>query len=181
VYARVQDISDRWSDYQHPTVVPPSYPRPAAAILHGDLDAALSRLKEAAAARRMAETMWAANDVDAATIELIEFYHPDTPIDLHRLAVLERKVLLYAWSGDIDLASDTLIEVRRTWTRVRPIVVDRSGVQVAETFEVSIADQQAALDANEIIRLGDHAQTNLILIHEMEQVSYPFGVPPSGR
>jgi hypothetical protein len=172
VYAYVQAISDRWSDYKHPTVEPPSYPRPAAALLYGQVDKAVARLKDAAAARNAVETMRAANDVDGATVELIEFYHPGTPPDLHRLAVLQRKVLLYSWDSRLDDASDTLVEVRRTWDRVRPTVLDRSGARVVVTFDATLADQQAAIDANEPIRLSGYTQTSLIMIREMQQLSY---------
>jgi len=172
VYAYVQSISDLWSDYKHPTVVPPSYPRPTEGLLYGRLDTALGRLKAAAAARNATETMRAANDVDAATIELIEFYAPSVPPDLHRLAVLERKVMLDSWDGRLDAASDTLIEVRRTWSQARPRVVTRASEPVAVTFDSTLADQQAAIDAGEVIRLGDYAKTSLIMIHEMQQLSY---------
>jgi len=172
VYANVQSISDRWSDYKHPTVTPPSYPRPASGLLYGRLDTALARLKAAAAARNNVETMRAANDVDAATVELVEFYNPAIPPDFHRLAVLERSILLDAWDGKIDNASSILVEVRRTWDRVRPAVVSRSSEQAAAAFDNAIADQQVAIDTPDSGRLGDYAGTALITIQEMEQLSY---------
>jgi hypothetical protein len=172
VYAYVQQISDTWSDYKHPTVEPLSYRRPAGGLLYGALDVAVARLKEAAAARNARETMRAANDVDAATTELVEFYHPDIPPDLHRLAVLERRILLDSWDGRIRTTPDTLEEVRRTWERVRPVIVARSSEDVARTFDNHIADQQAALDAPETGRLSDYAGRALIMIREMKQLSY---------
>ncbi len=172
VYAHVRDINNAWSDYKHPTVVPASDPRPPDTLLYGPLDTAMARLREAAAARNTTETMTAANDVSAAAFELIEYYNPSVPPGLHRLAVLERKILADSWDGRIDTAPDTLVEVRRTWERVRPAVVSRSNERVAEAFESNLADQQAALDALESERLGTYAQNALIMLNEMEQLSY---------
>lgn len=172
VYAYVGDITDRWFDYKHPTVVPPSYPRRGGTLLYGDLDAALARLHEAARARDPFKTMWAANDVDAAAIDLMEYYHPRVPGALRRLAVLQRRILLEAWEGRTDTATDTLIAVRETWRHVRPLVVARSSEQVARAFDDNLAAQQEALDAGEVIVLGDRAETALIALREMTQLSY---------
>lgn len=172
VYARVRDINNAWSDYKHPTVVPPSDPRFPDTLLYGRLDTAMARLRDAATARHAADTMAAANDVSAAAFELIEYYNPHVPPGLARLAVLERKILVDTWDGRIDTAPDTLVEVRRTWQRVRPAVVARSSEQVAEVFESNLADQQAALDARESEQAGNCAQNALIMLNEMQQLSY---------
>jgi hypothetical protein len=172
VYAHVRDINNAWSDYKHPTVVPPSDPRPPDTLLYGPLDTAMARLRDAAAARNATATMAAANDVNAAASELIEYYNPSVPPGLGRLAVLERRILLDSWDGRIDTAPDTLIEVRRTWERVRPAVVARSSERVAQAFDRSLADQQAAADALESRRLGDYAENALIMLNEMQQLSY---------
>ncbi len=172
VYARVRDINNVWSDYKHPTVVPPSDPRPPETLLYGPLDTAMARLREAAAARNATETMRAANDVNAAASELIAYYNPSVPPGLARLAVLERRILLDSWDNRLDTTADTLTEVRRTWGRVRPAVVARSSERVAEAFDSNLTDQQAALDARNSERLGDYAQNALIMLNEMEQLSY---------
>jgi len=172
VYAHVRDIDNAWSDYKHPTVVPLPEPRPPETLLYGPLDTAMARLREAAAARNAAGTMAAANDVNAAAFDLMAYYNPSVPPGLHRLAVLERKILLDSWDGRIDTAPDTLVEVRRTWERVRPAVAARSSERVAQAFDRSLADQQAAIDDLESERLGDYAQNALIMLNEMEQLSY---------
>lgn len=172
IYASVQEISDAWSDYKHPTVVPPSYPRGATVLLYGRLDTALARLKDAAASRDADRTMRAANDVDAAAVELIEYYNPTIPPDLHRLIVLERKIMMASWDGRLEAAAQSLGEVRRVWTRVRPTVAERASDEVAEAFEESITDQQRAIDAQESSTLGTYAENALIMLKEMEQLSY---------
>ncbi len=172
VYARIRDIDTTWSDYKHPTVEPTSDPRPPETLLLGPLDTAIARLRDAAAARNTTATMVAANDVSAAAFELIEYYNPRVPPGLARLAVLERKILVDSWDGRIDTAPDTMIEVHQTWQRVRPAVVARSSERVAEAFDSNLADQQAALDTLESEQVGDCAENALIMINEMEQLSY---------
>lgn len=172
VYAHVRDINNAWSDYKHPTVVPPSDPRPPDTLLYGQLDAAVARLREAAAARNTSDAMTAANDVNAAAFDLIAYYNPSMPPGLHRLAALERKILRDTWDGRLDTAPETLDEVHRAWEQVRPAVVARSNERVAAAFESNLADQQAALDAQESRRVGACAQNALIMLTEMEQLSY---------
>ena len=172
VYAHVRDIDNVWSDYKHPTVVPPSDPRPPDTLLYGRLDTAMARLREAAAARHATATMAAALDVNAAALDLNTYYNPRVPPGLYRLAALERQILRDAWDGRIDTARDTLVEVRQTWERVRPAVVARSSERVAEAFDSNLAEQQAALDTLEAKRLGADAQDALIMLIEMEQLSY---------
>ncbi len=172
VYARVRDIDATWSDYKHPTVQPPSDPRPPETLLLGPLDAAVARLRDASAARNAPATMAAASDVSAAAFELSEYYSPRMPPGLGRLAALERKILVDTWDGRIDTAPDTMVEVHRTWQRVRPAVVARSSESVAVAFDSNLADQQAALDALESERVSDYAQSALITINEMQQLSY---------
>jgi hypothetical protein len=172
VYARVRDINNAWSDYKHPTVEPLSDPRFPDTLLYGPLDTAMARLRDAATARNAAATMAAANDVSAAAFEMIEYYNPRVPPGLARLALLERRILVDTWDGRIDTAPQTLVEVRRTWQRVRPAVVARSSEQVAEAFEGNLADQQAALEALESEQVSNCAQNALIMLNEMQQLSY---------
>jgi hypothetical protein len=172
VYAQITAISSRWADYKHPTVVPPSYPWRGARLLYGQLDTVLARLQEAAAQRNGHRTMQAANDVDAAAIELMEYYHPTVPGDLRRLAVLERRIMLAAWEGKPDTAAGTMIEIRRLWIRVRPTVVDHSSEEVARAFDYTLAKQQVALNAQEPRTVSTYAQNALIALTEMQQLSY---------
>jgi len=81
VYAYIQEISDAWQDYKHPTVNPSLEPRRLpAGMLVGNLDAAMAALKEGAAARDSARTIKAANDVNAAAVELYAYYSPTIPL-----------------------------------------------------------------------------------------------------
>ncbi len=172
VLVGVRDISDAWHDYQHPTVEPVSSPRPPAMLLYGQMDAALARLRDAAAARRTIATMRAANDVDAAAAELDEYYNPALPTDLHRLRALERRITLDAAEGKIDSAAETLRQARWAWARVRLTVEANSSPSAVAAVDEMLNDQQIALEARNGETLGLYARRAIDLIREMEGLSY---------
>ncbi|MBM4028974.1 MAG: hypothetical protein FJ280_26790 [Planctomycetes bacterium] len=145
VYRYIRDISDAWVDYQRPTVVPVITPRPPATLMHDQLGAALARLKDAAANRHAAEAMRAANDIDAAAVDLFEYYHPTIPPDLHRMRVLQRRIMLDAAEGRLEGLPTTLTRARSAWARARPAVAIRTSANVVTTFEGNLAAQQTAL------------------------------------
>ena len=172
VFTYVRDIHDAWLDYKQPTIVPLSTPRPPSTLLHGRLDAAMGRLRAAAAARKPKETMRAANDVDAAALELFEYYNPTIPPDLHKLRALQRRIALDAADGKVNVASDTLRKVRSTWSRVRPIVEAKSGATVTTAFESTLAAQQAAINKRNAAELGISARDAMAMLDDMQQLSY---------
>ena len=174
VYAYIREIDDSWKDYKHPTVQPPSEPgRDPARLLVRQLDAALAALKSAAGVRDGARTMKAANDVNAAAVDLFAFYNPSIPPDMHRLAVFERRILLDSADGDLTRASDTLDRVRSAWDYVRTTISSHVGNTVVSEFDRRIADQQAALDANDSERLSTTARQALTMIDQMQRLYYP--------
>ncbi len=172
VFASVRDISDAWRDYKNPTVEPVSLPRPPATLLYGQMDTALARLQDAAAARQATATMRAANDVDAAAAELDEYYHPAIPTDLHRLRALERRIVLDAAEGRLDGTDEILRLARGAWTRVRPLVEANSSPSAVAALDEMLYDQQVALDARNNETLGIYARRAIDLIREMEGLSY---------
>ncbi len=172
VFASVRDISDAWRDYKNPTVEPVSLPRPPATLLYGQMDTALARLQDAAAARQTTATMRAANDVDAAAAELDEYYNPAIPTDLHRLRALERRIVLDAAEGKIDGAAETLRQARWAWARVRLTVEANSSPSAVAALDEMLDDQQVALDARNGETLSIYARRAIDLIREMEGLSY---------
>lgn len=172
VLGYVRDISDAWRDYKNPTVEPVSLPRPPATLLYGQMDTAVARLQDAAAARHVAGTMRAANDVDAAAAELHEYYHPTIPTDLHRLRALERRIALDAAENKIDGTEVTLSQARSAWTRVRPVVEVNSSPSAVAALDNAMDAQQAALDAGNSETLSLCARQAIDLIRDMERLSY---------
>jgi hypothetical protein len=173
VYAYIREISDAWQDYKRPTVNPSPEPRRfPASMLVSQLDAALAALKEASAARDSARTIQAANDVNAAAVELYGFYNPTLPPEINRLQALERQVVKASADGDLDGVSDTLGTIRGTWDRVRPTVSARVGDQAVRGFDQYIADQQAALAAGNGEELSAGAKKALAMLDEMSRLYY---------
>jgi len=174
VYAYIREIEDTWKDYKQPTVQPPAEPpRYPARLLVRQLDAVLAALKRAAGTRDAARTMKAANDVNAVAVDLFAFYNPTLPPDMNRLAVLERRILLDSADGDLTSASDTLDRVRGAWDRVRTRISGHVGHTVVSEFDRRIADQQAALDANDGDKLSATARQALTMIDQMQRPYYP--------
>lgn len=172
VYRHIRDLSDAWADYQNPTVVPVQVPRPPGAMLHGELGAALARLKEAATARQVAQTMRAADELDQATVALFEYYHPRLPPDLHQLRTLQRRVMLESAEGRLDATAATLTQVRSTWARVRPVVEINSSANVATTFEENLVAQQAALTNGDSQALATCARLAIAMLNDMQRLSF---------
>jgi hypothetical protein len=172
VLAYVRDITDAWRDYKNPTVEPVPAPRPPTTLLYGQMDTAVARLQEAAAARLATGTMRAANEVDAAAAELHEYYHPTVPTDLHRLRALEQRIALDAAENKTDGTAETLSRARRAWTQVRPVVEANSGPRAAAALDEMMASQQVALETGNSETLGIYARQAIDLIRDMERLSY---------
>jgi hypothetical protein len=173
VYAYIREISDAWQDYKRPTVNPSPEPRRfPASMLVSQLDAALAALKDASAARDSARTIQAANDMNAAAVELYRFYNPTIPPEINSLQVLERQIVKVSTDGDLDGVSDTLTTIRDTWDRAKPTVSARVGDRVVRGFDQYIADQQAALAAGNSEELSAWAKKALAMLDEMSRLYY---------
>jgi hypothetical protein len=172
VYRHIRDLSDAWADYQSPTVVPVQEPRAPGTQLHGELGAALARLREAAAARQVAQTMRAAHELDVAAVGLFEYYHPALPPDLHRLRVLQRRVVLESAEGRLDATAVTLTQVRQAWERVRPVIEVNSSPDVVATFDDNLTAQQGALTRRDNEALASYARQAVAMLNDMQQLSF---------
>lgn len=146
VQAYAKDINAAWQQYRGPAVTPLSYPRPPALLLRGPLEGAMFRLRYAVGKGETGETMKAANEIDAAAIQVFEYYAPTIPLDLRRLRMLEGRIMVQAVQNRTDLASDSLKEIRTVWKRLRPTVEAQSSPEAAAAFEDCLLAQQAALD-----------------------------------
>ena len=118
---------------------PGRYP---ARLLVRQLDAASPALKRAAGARDAPRTMKAANDVNAAVV-------------------------------DLTRASDTPDRVRDAWDRMRTTISSHVGSTVVSEFNQHIADQQAALAANDSDKLSVTAKQALTMMDQMQRLYYP--------
>src|SRR5512138_159199 len=87
--ADVTDIANVWKTYQ-----PLAGNAGASQQLQDAMSSALTQLKMASASKDSTATMQASNNVSAAVVELYALYNPKIPVDIGRLDVLERQVIL---------------------------------------------------------------------------------------
>lgn len=173
VFAYIRDIDNTWQDYKLPTVTPSPEPRTyPSGMLFGDLDAALARLREGAAVRDTESTIRAAGEVSEAAGALTGFANPTRPSEIHRLATLQRQVLAGAVQDDLIGVYWNVDSARRTWDRVRPTVLARTGTTVVQGFEEVLTAQQTALQEGDLTRVASLAGTALQLINGMQQLTY---------
>jgi len=170
VYAYSREIKDAWLDYKHPTISTWSARfRPPGAIFVQDLDAAVAALYDAQAARDLTRTLRAANDISESALDLFDYYHPTTPPDVRRLAVLQRRVIMDVTAGDFNSASKGLGHLDQMWLRIKPTVQERTDAEVIRTLEDHIAAQHAALATGDWQDLAAHARETLALIDLLQQ------------
>ncbi len=134
------------------------------------LTAALDRLQKAAAAKKAAGTMQAANDLSAAVNDLFTVYHPARPADLGRLDVLERQVTLDVAANDLTAAADSLAKANAVWARLKPVILAHNGTDAATRFESSLTAQQKALDEENASTLATEAKNSLEVVDVLENL-----------
>ena len=91
-----------------------------------DFDAALSRLVAATKAKSAPKALQSANDVSRSTVELLGSYDLDEPIQVARLDVIGRQILLDAEAGSPADAADQVEMARARWDTIRGDVAGRS-------------------------------------------------------
>ncbi len=116
----------------------------------------------------MPGTLQAANDVSAALMDLYTLYSPAVPVDVGRLDVFERQVLLDAAAGNWRAAANSLARVDAIWARVKPLVLARKGADVAARFDASLAAQRAACQSKDGAAMTAAAIEGLELVDALE-------------
>ncbi|MCU0915080.1 MAG: hypothetical protein MUC88_11025 [Planctomycetes bacterium] len=117
-------------------------------------------------------TLRAANEVDAAGAELHTYYHPVIPPSLPRLRALERRIVLDAAEGRLDLTDETLDQARAAWRRARETVAANTTSGAVAALDKQLDAQEEALNAGNPDALGIQARRAIDLIRQMERLSY---------
>jgi hypothetical protein len=133
-------------------------------------NAALTALQTFATAKDGAGTMQAVNDLSAAIVDMYATYNPTTPVDIGRLDVLERQVVLDGQAGNYEAATLTLMETNTVWNRVKPMVLEHSGADVAKEFETSLQLQTEAVTSAKGEALTTEASRGLEIVDALEGV-----------
>ena len=164
----VTSIATTWADYQ----IQASKDGATAATLE-TLSTALKRLQEHSSARRAHKAMCSANDICGAVMDLFALYHPKIPVEIGRLDVLERRVLLDAMADDLnakDAIAGDLANVVRLWETVKPSVLVHKGEAVARQFDTSLAKQKLAIDGKNAAAAKAEAENALELVDALEKL-----------
>ena len=159
----VSDISNAWKSYQ-----PQAVKDGASQDIQAAMTSALIQLESASTSKDPGGTMQASNDISAAVVELFDLYHPTVPVDIGRLDVLERQVILDVAANDFSAAVASLDKTKSVWEKVKPSVLEHNGEEVAAEFEASLATQASALDAKDAAALTDEATKALELVDALE-------------
>jgi hypothetical protein len=161
----VTKLAEAWQSYQPQATAdaPPSAVQQA-------LSDALAQLQTASANKDAASTMQTANDVSAAVIDLFDFYKPAMPADIGRLDVLERQVVLDVAANNFTAASNSLSQTKTVWKRLKPVIIEHNGSDVATQFETSLATQQDALNNKNASTLTAEANNGLELVDALEKL-----------
>ncbi|MFN8444075.1 MAG: hypothetical protein U0175_25055 [Caldilineaceae bacterium] len=165
IAGNVEDIANAWETYQA-QIANDRVPQPFVDALNSSLE----QLQKGTAAQDETSTHQAANDVSAALMDLFALYQPATPVDLGRLDVLGRQVILDVEAEDFVAAANTLSMSNAIWARLKPIVLANQGEKVAGEFDQSLATQQKALEAKDGEALSDEANNGLELVDALEQL-----------
>jgi hypothetical protein len=133
------------------------------------LDRALDRLEPAATAQSPGATVQAANDVSAPVVELFARYASGHPVQVGRLDVIGRQIVIEAARGDFPAARRQIAAARAQWRSVKTSVIDHGGRAVAKRTDATFALLQEAAVAGDAAAATKAANALLELVDGMER------------
>jgi hypothetical protein len=163
VTADVNEISDAWSSYQSQAEVDR-----AGQALVDEFSEGLGSLKVAQDERRSWDTMQMANNLSATTVELYGLYEVTVPIDVGRLDVLGRQVVLDVTKPNWPAANATVRDLKNTWQEIKPSILDHDGKDVAKQFNATVDSLDNALAARDGESTTVQATIALEIVDAME-------------
>jgi hypothetical protein len=114
--------------------------------------------------------MQASNNVSAAVVELYALYNPKIPVDIGRLDVLERQVILDVAAKNYSSAESNLAKAKSAWENVKASALQHNGKEVADQFEASLTAQASALAAKNDAALTKEARDALEIVDALERL-----------
>jgi hypothetical protein len=159
----VTNIANAWNVYQ-----PQAEKDGASQEIQDAMTSAVTQLETASTAKDSSGTMQASNDVSGAVVELFALYDSTIPVDIGRLDVLERQVILDVAANDYSAAVTSLDKTKSVWEKVKPSVLEHKGQEVAADFEASLAQQESALDVKDEAALTSEAKNALEIVDALE-------------
>jgi len=134
------------------------------------LGRALRELATKAGVRDSLGTEQAANDVSAPVVELLDHYAIGHPVQVGRLDVIGRQIIIDVKRSDDDRARADVGAARREWTAVRASVQRHHGTRVAGRSDRVLAQLAAAAAARRGPALENSANDLLELVDRMEHL-----------
>jgi hypothetical protein len=117
------------------------------------LEAALTALSKAIAAKDQQATMRAANELTLIAADLVEPFNPQVPADVTRLDHYGRELELGVTAKDTDRLKTTAEALRKTWDKVKPAVKSKGGDAEAKRFEALVTQVIAARTVEDYSKL----------------------------
>jgi hypothetical protein len=128
-----------------------------------DFDTALRTLTTAAKAKRSAATLQAANDLSRATVELLGQYDLGHPVQVGRLDIIGRQILLDLDEDDRAGVTEQIAAARTEWDAIAADVTTRSaavGAQVDATL--AALDEAAAAENDGLLKAEVRAMLEIV-------------------
>ena len=101
-------------------------------------------------------------------VELFALYSPKVPVDIGRLDVLERQLILDIAAKDDVAAKKDLAKIMSVWSEVKPSVLEHNGKEVAAQFQESLDTQVVGLDSKNYADLTNQARNALEIVDVLE-------------
>jgi len=160
----VEDMATAWTGFRDLATA-------ADSVQAGRLENALGALGEAASRRNGPASAQAANDVSRPVIELSAHYDLPHPVQIGRLDVIGRQILLDVDRGDLAAASSSLDAARAEWSSLGADVLDHGGADVATRTDSSLDAVAASLTTNDPDAVTHEVGVLLELVDELERLS----------
>jgi hypothetical protein len=157
----VDAMKSTWSTFHDNAVT-------ADAALADRVDAAIDALSTAARSKNGPATSQAANDVSGPIVELFAHYDFPRPIQIGRLDVIGRQIILDSDRSDVAAAGAQIATARTEWSVLRGSVVAHNGDDVASKAEATLDALDRAARAGDRATLAKKATELLELVDAME-------------
>lgn len=165
ITADVATMQRDWKDYRAaaatdgiPTAVQRSFTQ------------ALDQLATASAGKDGAASRQAANDASAAAVEMLSHYDVGHPVQIGRLDVIGRQVLLDAQHQQFGSALQQIANARRELSDVQGSLSDHGGSQVLAQTNATLTQMAGLAAARDASGLSTQATVLLEIVDGMEQL-----------
>lgn len=165
VSADVAAMRNDWARYSTAAVTDGI---PASVV--GDFQSALTRLQSAAASRDTVATAQAANDASGAAVEMLAHYDLGHPVQIGRLDVIGRQVVIDAERGDFRAAELQIQQANQQLSSAQQSLAAHGGDQVLTQATATLAEMQRLSATRDATGLKTQAAVLLEVVDGMEQL-----------